>query len=54
MLEEAIPLAFKAAGAPTGVVPTKNWTVPVGTHEGAEGLHCAGVTVVETTKGVPN
>src|SRR5271154_749149 len=54
MLVESAPALFKATGIPTGVVPTKNCTVPVGTQEGADVLHCTGVTVVVTVKGVPN
>jgi hypothetical protein len=54
MFVEAAPELFRATGTPTAVVPTKNCTVPVGTQEGAAVLHCTGVTVVVTVKGVPN
>ena len=54
MLVEALPALFSETGMPTGVVPTKNCTVPVGTHEGAEVLHDEGVKVVVTVKGTEN
>src|SRR5258708_31765642 len=54
MLVEAAPELFNATGIPTGVVPTKNCTVPVGTQVGAEVLHFTGVTVVVTVKGTEN
>src|SRR5258707_13347482 len=50
MLVEAAPVLFSVTGMPTGVVPTKNCTVPVGMQEGAVVLHCTGATVVVTVK----